>query len=106
MTSLGYRVVTATNGTEALEILGRGVEIDLLFTDVVMPDGISGRDLAERVQKMRPGIKILFQSGYFEGALQRNGVLEESVDFIVKPYRKADLARKIRTVLHGADPKA
>jgi PAS domain S-box-containing protein len=106
LTSLGYRVVTATNGTEALEILNRGVEIDLLFTDVVMPDGMGGRDLAEKAQQIRPSIKILFQSGYFEGALQRNGVLDESVDFIVKPYRKADLARKIRIVLHGADPKA
>lgn len=106
LTSLGYRVITASSGAEALEILKRGVEIDLLFTDVVMPDGMGGRDLADQARQIRPGIKTLFQSGYFEGALQRNGVLEESVDFIVKPYRKADLARKIRAVLQGTNTNA
>jgi PAS domain S-box-containing protein len=106
LTSLGYRVITASNGTEALEILKRGAEIDLLFTDVVMPNGMGGRDLADQAQKLRPGIKTLFQSGYFEEALHRNGVLAESVDFIVKPYRKADLARKIRAVLHGTNTNA
>ncbi|MBV8393887.1 MAG: response regulator [Alphaproteobacteria bacterium] len=106
LTSLGYRVIVASSGAEALDILRRGTEIDLLFTDVVMPDGIGGKELAEQAQKIRAGLKVLFASGYFEGALQRNGALEEATNFIVKPYKKADLARKIRVVLHGAEPPA
>jgi PAS domain S-box-containing protein len=106
LTSLGYRVIATGSGAEAIEILKRGAEVDLLFTDVVMPDGMGGKELATEAAKVRPGIKTLFASGYFEGALQRNGAIEEDVDFIVKPYKKADLARKIRGILYGAQPPA
>lgn len=105
LTSLGYRVLSAASGAEALDILKRGTAVDLLFTDVVMPDGMGGKQLAEAAQRLRPGLKVLFASGYFEGALQRSGALEDSANFIVKPYKKADLARKVRVVMYGAEPK-
>lgn len=101
LTSLGYRVLAAPGGDEALQILVRVPDIDLLFTDAVMPGGLSGRELAEEARRVRPNLKILFASGYFEGALVRNGTLEESVPLIVKPYRKSELAQKVRDVLSG-----
>jgi PAS domain S-box-containing protein len=97
--SLGYSVVMASNGPEALEILGRVPDIDLLFTDVVMPGGLNGREVAEEARKMRPGLKVLFTSGYFEGALVRDGSLEASVRLLIKPYRKKELADKVEEVL-------
>jgi PAS domain S-box-containing protein len=106
LTSLGYRVIATASGAEALAILELGTEIDLLFTDVVMPDGMGGKELAVEAEKIRPGIKTLFASGYFEGALQRNGAIDEDVNFIVKPYKKAELARKVRGILYGRDPQA
>jgi PAS domain S-box-containing protein len=106
LTSLGYRVIAANSAAEALDILRRGTPIDLLFTDVVMPGSMGGKELADEAGQIKPGLKVLFASGYFEGALQRTGALEESVNFIVKPYRKADLARKLRVVLYGAEPQA
>ncbi len=96
--SLGYTVLMASNGPEALEILARVPDIDLLFTDVVMPGGLNGREVAEAAQKIRPDLKVLFTSGYFEGALVRNGSLNSSVRLLVKPYRKKDLAEKMAEV--------
>ena len=92
----------ASNGPDALEILARTPDIDLLFTDVVMPGGLNGREVAEEARKIRPGLKVLFTSGYFEGALVRDGALETSVRLLVKPYRKKELAEKIEDVLASA----
>ena len=100
--SLGFTVVMASNGPDALEILARTPDIDLLFTDVVMPGGLNGREVAEEARKIRPGLKVLFTSGYFEGALVRDGALETSVRLLVKPYRKKELAEKIEEVLASA----
>jgi PAS domain S-box-containing protein len=101
LTKLGYRVIAVPNGTEALEVLGEGADVDLLFTDVVMPGDINGRELADEARRQRPGLKVLFASGYFEGALVRRGEIEQNVQFIVKPYRKKELAEKVEAVLRG-----
>jgi len=99
LTSLGYRVVSASNGAEALAVLERDDGVDLLFTDVVMPGELAGRTLAAKALEMRPGLKVLFASGYFEGALVGKGQLETDVQFLAKPYRKKELAQKIEEVL-------
>lgn len=99
LTRLGYDVVPASSGAEALAVLERGDRIDLLFTDVVMPGDIAGRDLAEKASELQPGLKVLFASGYFEGALVSKGALETDVQFIAKPYRMKALAQKVEEVL-------
>jgi PAS domain S-box-containing protein len=97
--SLGYTALPAATGTEALEILARVADIDLLFTDVVMPGDLNGREVADEARKLRPNLKVLFTSGYFEGALVREGALESRVRLLVKPYRKKDLALSVEEVL-------
>jgi PAS domain S-box-containing protein len=99
LTRLGYDVVSASSGAEALAVLERGERVDLLFTDVVMPGDIAGRDLADKAAELRPGLKVLFASGYFEGALVSKGALETDVQFIAKPYRMKALAQKVEEVL-------
>eukprot|EP01137_Pigoraptor_chileana_P028605 Opistho-2@12734 len=76
LSGLGYDVLCAAGGQEALELLDRAGEIDLLFTDVMMPGGMNGREVAVAARRTRPGLKVLFTSGYAEGALQRDGRLE------------------------------
>jgi PAS domain S-box-containing protein len=99
LTSLGYRVIAVPDGAKALEALASGVQIDLLFTDVVMPGGLNGREVAQEARKLRSRLKVLFTSGYFEGALVRQGEIEQNVEFIMKPYRRKDLAEKVRALL-------
>jgi nitrogen-specific signal transduction histidine kinase len=103
--SLGYNAIAAVNGTEALALLDRGAAIDLLFTDVVMPGGMNGRELAEEVKRRRPGTHVLYTSGYTENAIMHHGRLDPGVALLIKPYRKTELARKIREVL-GEPPRA
>lgn len=100
--SLGYEVLQASSGAEALELLARVPDVDLLFTDVCMPGGMGGREVADKARQIRPGLKVLFASGYFEGALVRDGAVQEGVQFIVKPYRKTELAQKLKEVLSAA----
>jgi len=99
LTSLGYQVIVASSGPEALELLTRHADIDVLFTDVVMPDDMDGGEVAEKARQLRPGIKVLFTSGYFEGALVRKGSIAANTHFLVKPYRKRDLAQMMEQVL-------
>lgn len=99
LTDLGYQVLEATNGVEALGILSSDEPIDLLFTDVVLPDGMNGAQVAKAAEELRPGLKILFASGYTKEALVYQGRLEEGVTLLPKPYRKRDLADAIRSVL-------
>ncbi|CAN5921244.1 hypothetical protein BH11PSE3_BH11PSE3_02600 [soil metagenome] len=99
LTKLGYEVASATSGTDAMDILERDNNLDLLFTDVVMPGELAGRALAQKARELRPALKVLFASGYFEGALVSKGDLETDVQFIAKPYRMRDLALKIEEVL-------
>lgn len=95
---LGYEVIAAAGGTEALEILARDGSIDVLFTDVVMP-GMNGGELAEQAEMLRPELKILFTSGYFQHALVKKGNISPHTNLLVKPYRRRDLARKMSMVL-------
>ena len=92
-------MLSASNGEEALKIAANlRTKIDLLLTDVVMPQ-ISGRELAERLHTMRPQLKVLYMSGYTDDAIVRHGLLEESLNFIQKPFDSASVARKVREVL-------
>jgi CheY-like chemotaxis protein len=96
---LGYTVLCATNGGEALMLVKNYDEpIDLLMTDVVMP-GINGRELAERMSIARPAIKVLFTSGYTENVVVHHGIVDKDLNFIGKPYSLEMLARKLRAVL-------
>ena len=98
----GYTVLLAQSGSEALAILKSGTKVDLLFTDVVMPGTISGRQLAERAIEIVPTLKVLFTSGYPENAIVHNGRLDAGVELISKPYRREQLAAKVQRVLNSA----
>ena len=96
---LGYRVTSTASGAEAMAELRRNVPIDLLFTDVIMPGGMNGRQLADAAQGLRPGLKVLFTSGYTENAIVHHGRLDHGVNLLGKPYRRQELAAKVRKVL-------
>ena len=96
---LGYKVMQASNGDEAIaRAMEYGDRIDLLMTDVVMP-GMHGRELANRLTGIRPETRVLFTSGYTDNAIVHHGVLDEGVSFIGKPYSPSALAKKVRDVL-------
>jgi PAS domain S-box-containing protein len=99
--SLGYRVVTATDGRDALAKLSQGIEVDLLFTDVVMPGGVNGWELAEQAMQLRPDVKILLTSGYSLETLASRSGRGSNLVVLDKPYRKVDLARRIHDIFHG-----
>lgn len=96
---LGYQVSTANNGQQALKQLQADQSVDLLFTDVVMPGGMSGRELADEARSMRPDLKVLFTSGYTENAIVHHGRLDVGVMLLSKPYNRGQLAMKIREAL-------
>jgi signal transduction histidine kinase len=96
---LGYRTLVASDGAAALALVDQGAEFELLFTDVIMPGGMNGRQLAEAVVARRPGMKVLYTSGYADDAIVHEGHLDPGLALLRKPYRKADLAQKIREVL-------
>jgi len=99
LSSLGYRVIEAVDGREALQKLNDGAHADLLFTDVVMPGGLNGWELAERARQIRPGLKVLLTSGYALETLAERGRLPDGVIILNKPYRKAELAKRLREAL-------
>ena len=101
LNSLGYVTLDAANAAEALAIVDAGHPFDLLFTDVIMPGTMNGRQLADEIEKRRPGLKVLFTSGYTENAIIHHGRLDSGVLLLPKPYRKSDLASMIRTALGG-----
>jgi PAS domain S-box-containing protein len=95
----GYRLLTASAGEEALRIAADyEAEIQLMITDVVMPQ-MSGRELAEQIQPLRPNMKVLYMSGYTDDAIVRHGLLDEKLQFLQKPFDAALVARKVRQVL-------
>jgi PAS domain S-box-containing protein len=96
---LGYRVIEAADGPEAQRILDSDEAIDLLFTDVVMPGGVTGRQLADAARARRPDLKAVFTSGYTENSIVHQGKLDKGVSFLAKPFRRQELARKIRETL-------
>lgn len=99
--SLGYVTLAAANGAEALAVFDAGQEFDLLFTDVIMPGAMNGRQLATELQRRKPGLKVLFTSGYTENAIIHHGRLDSGVLLLAKPYRKSDMAVMIRKALGG-----
>jgi PAS domain S-box-containing protein len=96
---LAYTVLEAANGGEALSIASSDQTIDLLFTDVTLPGGLSGPTLAEEMRKLRPTLRVLYTSGYTETAIVRQGELNNKVELVQKPYRRQALAQKIRAIL-------
>jgi two-component system cell cycle sensor histidine kinase/response regulator CckA len=93
----GYRVIPAEGASEAL-LLQEREHIDLLLTDVVMPH-VSGRELANRLKALQPGMKVLFMSGYTDNVIEQHGILEAGMEFIQKPFGPEELAAKVRAVL-------
>jgi CheY-like chemotaxis protein len=101
LNSAGYRVLEAGDGVQALEVAAAHTgAIHMLVTDVVMPR-MSGRDLATQLTSERPGLKVLFISGYTDDTIVRHGVLDGGVAFLQKPFNLKSLAEKIREVLAG-----
>ena len=96
--SLGYVTLDAANATEAMGLAHTDHRFELLFTDVIMP-GMNGRQLADEMVKVRPGLRVLFTSGYTENAIIHHGRLDEGVLLLPKPYRKSDMAIMIRKAL-------
>lgn len=97
--ALGYTVYTATSGPEALQRLAELPQVDLLFTDVIMPGGMNGREVAEKAQEVVPGLRVLFTSGYTENAIVHHGRLDPGVQLLTKPYSTTELANKIGEIL-------
>ena len=95
---LGYAVTVAFDGPQALAHLERGETFDLLLTDVVMPGGLNGRELAVAARRFSPDLKVLFTSGYTEDAIVHDGRLDSDVQLLSKPYRKRDLAGRVRGI--------
>jgi signal transduction histidine kinase/DNA-binding response OmpR family regulator len=104
LSGLGYVVLKANDGDSALALLKSGMPIDLLFTDVVMPGAVRSPELAEYAKRLHPEIAVLFTSGYTQNAIVHGGRLDPGVELISKPYRRDDLARKIRQLLAGKRP--
>jgi CheY-like chemotaxis protein len=99
LVQLGYTVLEARHGAEALVVASEHEgPISLLLTDVIMPQ-LNGRELAERLVATRPGLRVLYMSGYTAGAIEQHGVLEAGIFFLPKPFTPAQLGRKVREVL-------
>jgi CheY-like chemotaxis protein len=99
--ALGYKTIDAADSRAAMAHVERGTSFDLLFTDVIMPGGMTGRQLADAIIKRRPGIKVLYTSGYTDNAIVHHGRLDEGVLLLTKPYRKTQLAQMVRRALSG-----
>lgn len=99
LADLGYRVLKAKDAQSALTIIESGVPVDLLFTDVVMPGPLKSTELARKARARRPGIAVLFTSGYTENAIVHGGRLDDGVELLSKPYTREALARKLRQML-------
>jgi CheY-like chemotaxis protein len=100
---LGYTVLEAEHGEAALKIVAARDDVDLIFTDIVMP-GINGRQLAEQATQIRPGVKVLFTTGYTRNAVVHNGVLDPGVRLLTKPYSLEQLSQNVRDALGKQPP--
>jgi PAS domain S-box-containing protein len=96
---IGYQVLEASDGPSALEILKGGDAVDLVFTDLIMPGGLSGREVAIRARQLRPGVKVLLTSGYAEELVHGDDLQREQLKVLRKPYQQADLIAALREVL-------
>jgi CheY-like chemotaxis protein len=101
LTELGYRVLKASDGQSALAVIQSGIPIDLLFTDVMMPGPVRSPELARQARALVPDLEVLFTSGYTENAIVHGGRLDPGVQLLSKPYRREDLARKVRQLLRA-----
>ncbi|HXL33269.1 MAG TPA: ATP-binding protein [Bradyrhizobium sp.] len=99
--SLGYVTLSAVNAEEALVVIDSAQPIDLLFTDMIMPGSMNGRELADEALRRRPTLKILFTSGHTENTVIHHGRLDAGVLLLAKPYRKTELARMIRSAIEA-----
>jgi signal transduction histidine kinase/CHASE3 domain sensor protein/CheY-like chemotaxis protein len=99
--SLGYKTAAAPDARAAMVMIENGQPFDLLFTDVIMPGGMTGRQLADETIKRRPGIKVLYTSGYTDSAIVHHGRLGKDVLLLTKPYRKSQLAKMVRLALES-----
>ncbi len=100
--ALGYRILTAGNGLQALARLNEDPAIALLFSDVVMPGGLNGYELAEKATASRPSLKVLLTSGYTSKTVAHNGQAHFNADLLSKPYTQAELAQQVRKLLDGS----
>ncbi len=96
--AMGYEVLAAEGGQQALDLLERGAEVDLVISDVVMP-GMSGRDAFDRIRELRPNLPVLFISGYTDNVILRHGLLAGEFNFLEKPFSSTKLAAKVREIL-------
>jgi CheY-like chemotaxis protein len=96
---LGYKVHEAANAADALALIEKGCDVDLLFTDVVLPGGVSGRQLADKVRQLNPALPVLFTTGYTRNAIVHHGRLDPGVQLLNKPYSQQELAQKISELL-------
>jgi CheY-like chemotaxis protein len=102
LSGLGYRVLRANDGQSALTIIQSGVPVDLIFTDVVMPGPVRSIEMTRQARQLCPEIQVLYTSGYTQNAIVHGGRLDPGVELISKPYRREELARKLRSMLGGA----
>ena len=105
LTELGYRVLKASDAASALTVIDSGVQVDLLFTDVVMPGPLRSPDLARKARERLPQLAVLFTSGYTENAIVHGGRVDAGVELLGKPYTREALAKKIRHVLANQKQK-
>ena len=98
LSELGYRVLEATNGVEALSMIGENQRIDLLFTDVILP-GMSGKAIADSAQSLRPGLKVLFATGYSRDAIVHHGRVDPGINLLLKPFTYEQVASRVREIL-------
>jgi CheY-like chemotaxis protein len=103
---LGYGVLKAENAEQALAILAGDAPVDLIFTDVVMPGPVNTREFGRRALAMRPNVLVLYTSGYTQNAIVHNGTLDDDVYLLSKPYRRDDLARKLRAMFSAGRKSA
>jgi signal transduction histidine kinase/DNA-binding response OmpR family regulator len=101
LSGLGYRVLRANDGQSALTIIQSGVPVDLIFTDVVMPGPVRSIEMTRQARQLCPDIQVLYTSGYTQNAIVHGGRLDPGVELISKPYRREELARKLRAMLSG-----
>ena len=99
---MGYNVIPAAHATEALAVISQNTTIDLLLTDIVMPD-INGRKLADQAREIRPTLKVLYMTGFTRNAVVHNGVLDDGVQLLAKPFTLDELAKKVREALVTKD---
>ena len=103
VSELGYAVLSAADGATALRLLSSSREVSLLFTDVGLPGGMNGRQLADQALRRQPRLKVLYTTGYARNAIVHQGRLDPGVEVIFKPFTYSDLAIKIRHVLDDVE---